>query len=131
GRVKSEGRAAAAEKAEAERLAAATLAKAEAERLTAAAVAKALADRRALVVNGEAPAGETNRESARAEPAPPARKLARRHTPSERRGPPATCRRVVLWRQPPPPARPNAKQNRPPEPRPGCSRERGAHSCPL
>ena len=122
-RAEIERRAAAAAKAEAERLAAATLAKAEAERLTAAAVAKALADRRVLAVNGDAdrlaPAaaaiGET--ESARAEPAPSARKLTRRHTPSERRAPPATCRRIVLWRKPPQRPRLNEKQIRPPKPR--------------
>jgi hypothetical protein len=117
GRAEIERRAAAAAKAEAERLAAATLAKAEAERLTAAAVAKALADRRALVVNGAAPAGETNGGSARAEPASPARKLTRRHTPSERRPPPATCRRIILWRKPPQRPRLNEKQIRPPKPR--------------
>jgi hypothetical protein len=124
-RAEVERRAAAAAKAEAERLAAATLAKAEAERLAAAAVAKAVADRRALALQAEADRlavaaaaiGESNRESAKAGSAPPARKLTRGRRPSERRLPPPTHRRIVLWRKPPQRPRLNEKQQRPSKPR--------------
>jgi hypothetical protein len=124
-RAEVERRAGAAAKAEAERLAAATLAKAEAERLAAAAVAKAVADRRALALQAEADrlavaaaaTGESNRESAKAGSAPPARKLTRGRSPNERRLPPPTQRRIVLWRKPPQRPRLNEKQTRVSKPR--------------
>jgi len=111
-RAEIERRAAAAAKAEAERLAAAALAKAEAERLTAAAVAKAVADRRALAA---ATAAETNGGTAEAEPA--TRTLTRRGGQSERRLPPPTHRRIVLWRKPPQRPRLNEKLARSSKPR--------------
>jgi len=124
-RAEVERRAAAAAKVEADRLAAATLAKAEAERLAAAAVAKAVADRRALALKAEADRlavaaaaiVESNRESARAGSAPPARRLTRGRSPSERRLPPPTHRRIVLWRKPPQRPGLNEKQTRLSKPR--------------
>jgi hypothetical protein len=124
-RAEVERRAAAAAKAEAERQAAATLAKAEAERLAAAAVAKAVADRRALALKADADRlavaavaiGESNREPAKAGSAPPARKLTRGRSPSERRLPPPAHRRIVLWRKPPQRPRLNEKQTRLSKPR--------------
>jgi hypothetical protein len=124
-RAEVERRAGAAAKAEAERLTAATLAKAEAERLAAAAVAKAVADRRALALQADADRlavaaaaiGESNRGSAKAGSAPPARKLTRGRSPSERRLPPPAHRRIVLWRKPPQRPRLNEKQTRLSKPR--------------
>ena len=124
-RAEVERRAAAAAKVEADRVAAATLAKAEAERLAAAAVAKAVADRRALALKAEADRlavaaaaiVESNRESARAGSAPPARRLTRGRSPSERRLPPPTHRRIVLWRKPPQRPGLNEKQTRLSKPR--------------
>jgi hypothetical protein len=100
-RAEIERKAAAAAKAEAARVAAVALAKAEADRLTAAAVAKALEDRRALAVKAE-PA-----------PATPTRKRGS----SERRSPPPTRRRIVLWRKPSQRPGLHEKPIRPPKPR--------------
>ena len=104
-RAEIERRAAAAAKADAERLAAAALAKAEAERLTAAAVAKAVEDRRA---QAEADRLTATGATAKAESA--SATLTRRRRPSVRRLPPATHRRIVLWRKPPQRPRLNEKQ---------------------
>jgi hypothetical protein len=120
-RAEIERRAAAAAQAEAERLAAAALAKAEADRLTAAAVAKALADRKAAADKAEADRlalaavakGETDGSAATTEPDG----LARRRRPSERRLPPPTHRRIVLWRKPPQRPRLKEKQTRLSKPR--------------
>lgn len=115
-RAEVERRAAAAAKAEAERLAAVTLAKAEAERLAAEAVAKAVADRKALKAEADrlamaaAAIGEGNREPAKAGSAPHVRKLTGGRSPSERRLPPPTRRRIVLWRKPLQRPRLNEKQ---------------------
>jgi hypothetical protein len=111
-RVEIERRAAAAAKAEAARLAAVALAKAEAARLTAAAVAKAVADRKVLADKAEA-----DGSAAKTEPNGPARRLTRGRGPSERRTPPPTRRRIVLWRKPPQRPRLNEKQIPPPKPR--------------
>jgi hypothetical protein len=116
-------RAAVAAKAEAERLDAAALAKAEAARLTAAAVAKALADRKAAADKAEADRlalaavakGEADGSVAKTEPDGPARTRGR--SPSERRSPPPTHRRIVLWRKPPQRPRLNEKQTRLSKPR--------------
>ncbi len=122
-RVEIERRAAAAARAEAERLAAAALARAEAERLTAAAVAKALADRKAAADKAEADRlalaavakGEADGSAAKSEPDGLVR--TRRCRPSERRLPPPTHRRIVLWRKPPQRPRLHEKQIRPSKPR--------------
>ena len=104
-RAEIEQRAAAAAKAEAGRLAAAALAKAEAERLTAAAVAKAVEDRKA---QAEADRLAATGATAKAESA--SVRLTRRRRPSVRQLPPATHRRIVLWRKPPQRPRLNEKQ---------------------
>jgi hypothetical protein len=127
-RAEIERRAAAAAQAEAERLATAALAKAEADRLTAAAVAKALADRKAAAVKAAADKAEADRlalaavaksetdgSAATTEPDDPARTRGRR--PSERRLPPPTHRRIVLWRKPPQRPRLHEKQSRLSKPR--------------
>jgi hypothetical protein len=111
-RIEIERRAAAAAKTEAARLTAVAFAKAEAERLTAAAVAKAVADRKALAGKAEA-----DGSVAKSEPSGPARRLTRGRGPSERRTPPPTRRRIVLWRKPPQRPRLNEKQIPPPKPR--------------
>jgi len=111
-RVEIERRAAVAAKTEAARLVAVAFAKAEAERLTAAAVAKAVADRKALADKAEADAS-----AAKTEPNGPARRLTRGRGPSERRTPPPTRRRIVLWRKPPQRPRLNEKQIPPPKPK--------------